>query len=348
MADGRHHRRGRPRARRTTAVLVALAVLAGCAPGDGLLSWDQPSADALALADDLGLTEDGRALFLAHHPALVGQPEVEDACLDAGVDGIQGCYVSGDAPAILLVDRPDELGHDAMLATAAWGLLMAAYERIDTFDRPGVDALVQAGIDALPPDHAVRATLAASPAQDPLTTRAQAFAVLGSTLVDPLDPALEQQYARWLTDRTAVVTRAQTVAAQLEATAAELAVAWADQVATEQANAAARDQLAADRRSLDQARQRYNAAVEEYNAMTPEQRAGSSSSWTLWDGTQIPMQPMGDALAAVRSHLEAAPAQLDARQAALDQADAEASAARVALEARQADLDAVLPTPTTP
>ncbi|HMO10882.1 MAG TPA: hypothetical protein PKB06_05130, partial [Actinotalea sp.] len=268
---------------------------------------------------------------------------VEEECADAlHLENLIGCYRGGDVRSIVVYDVPDERVHDAVLSTVAWGLLMAAWEQVDTFDRAALDLLMQARLDAEPPDSDLAAAVADAAADDPAAARAQAFATVGSRLDEALDPALEAVYARWFSDRVAAVAAGQAPYSLVDATAAELDEAWEAQSALESANAQSRAQLTSDRASLDAAMDRYNEAAAEYNALTPAQRSASTSSWTLWDGTVIPMQPSGDTLAAVREHLVAAPTTFDAREAALAEADAAAAASRADLEAREADLDAML------
>lgn len=329
-------------------VLAVLAVLGlgACGlpgPRGGRAPWDAPKADVVALADDLGLTEAGRRLFLGAGPVLAPAERVEEACAPTphGAAAINGCYVDGDAGAIVIRALPDPRLRDIELGTALWGLLMAGYDHLGTLERPAVDTLVQGVLDALPPDSAVRTDIATRAAEDPAAAAQQAFAIVGGRDTEPLPPDLEAVYARWLTDRAVTAAREDAVYASLAATSAELTLAWDAQVAQESAHAAARAQLESDRQGLDSNRATYTRLADDYNALSPEARATARITWDLGDGMSVDDQPTGDALAAIREHLMALPAQLDARAAELDRADAADATARSALEARTQDAAAL-------
>jgi len=334
-------RQGVHRAAAVPAVALAVALTGtGCGPVLEELDPGPPSAEVLALAEEMAPTDAGREAFLESRPQLVAQEAVDRACLGARGEGWWGCYTNYfDTPRILLYDLPDDRLHGYLVGSATWALLGAAYDSLGDLARAEVDGLVQAEVDALPPDHPVREDVDRATDGDLRSVGWQGFAVLGSSIPTALAPALEARYAEFLTDRVATVGIEQANVDALDALSADLAARWDAQAATEQANVEARSALEADASSLELTRTSYNASVEEYNASSPDQRSRSTARWTLWDGTVVESQPMGDALTAVREHLEWAAADQRARREPLDAADVAAAASREELDAVAADLD---------
>jgi len=281
---------------RAAAAVIAVALTAaGCGAVLEPVDPGPPSAEVLALAEEMAPTDAGREAFLDRHPRLASHEEVDRACLGApGEPGRWGCTTG--ARQFVLYDVPDDRLH-GYLDDVTHG--------------------------------------------DARTAGWQAFAVLGSSLPGALSPALEARYAQFLTDRVATVGIERATADAQETLSIDLAARYAAQATTEQADATARAVLELDAAGLAATRASYNASVEQYNAAAPELRARWTSSWTLWDGTVVETQQTSDTLAAVRDHLELAAQDQQARRAALDAADAAASASRAELDAEAADLEAL-------
>lgn len=154
------------------------------------------------------MTERARRIFLAAGPA------IEDAGTFARNCGVevrpgsageprthtQGCYVAGRIH-LLAPDRPE--GHDLLYVVAAHELLHAVYAELRPAERAAVDAEVLAartGNERL--EERLRAY------DDGPTLVNEMHAILGSEF-DGLSANLEAHYARYFTDRAAVVAARQ-------------------------------------------------------------------------------------------------------------------------------------------
>ncbi|GAA5038629.1 hypothetical protein ACFQRL_01795 [Microbacterium fluvii] len=219
---------GRRTARVLSVVSILLAVvflgtmLVGALPGAArlwvadnvpgsrsLVRIPEPQPEAVAIADELALTDDGRALFYESEPYIADAAEIAQVCSDGqelpGDLYHAGCYLSVDRIYIL---REGDAA--LMLVTAAHELLHAAYARLGDDERARVDALVSLEVQRIAEDDPVHVQIAASAGGDEAAEANEAFAYLGSQVV--LDggfaPQLEEVYARWFTDRAAVAASA--------------------------------------------------------------------------------------------------------------------------------------------
>ncbi|HEX6365157.1 MAG TPA: hypothetical protein VF000_03350 [Agromyces sp.] len=223
-----------------TVVLVGVLTLGGLlvmleltTPGGLIL--DRPDAEIAALADAAFLTEEGREIFFDARPRLRDDDEVSRECDqrafepdDSGGGTTVGCYNGYDVISIL---EPDDARlRPMMVTTAAHELLHAAYARLDAAERDEVDALVAAEILRVPADDAVHAQIAASVGDRSENLANELFAYLGSQVV--LDggfaPELEAYYARYFTDRYALVDVFLAFESTLGGDVVELEDGWAD------------------------------------------------------------------------------------------------------------------------
>jgi hypothetical protein len=94
-----------------------------------------------------------------------------------------------------------------MVTTAAHELLHAAYARLDPAERDEIDALVEAELLRVPAENGVHGQIAASVGDRSENRANELFAYLGSQVVldGGFDPKLETYYARYFTDREALV-----------------------------------------------------------------------------------------------------------------------------------------------
>jgi hypothetical protein len=129
--------------------------------------------------------------------------------------------------------------------------------------------------------------------------------------------------------------------AQLEATSAAIAAGYEALQATESTNAQSRAQYDVDARSVEFYRGEYQTQTAEVAAMPASQRSRLTLSWTWWDGTDLPMAPAEQTLAAAADLLARDDQELLARLQAVVAAETSAAAERARLDALVVDANAL-------
>ncbi|MGC0369511.1 hypothetical protein [Microbacterium sp. SLBN-111] len=351
----RHHSRRR---RRRTAVLVAAAVvgvlvLAGVVVATGAdravfsAFTAQQRARSVspaleAVADRAFLTDDARALL---HD--VGALEANGTVLR------QACAVPGKAPDDIAAGCYSQFGirvyvpadprlADESVTILAHELLHAAFDRFSIEERVRVSALLRAEMDRLAPDDPVRARIEWSVAGREENRTTEMFAHLGSSVMPEggFAPELEQVYARFFTDRAALVAVEARVRHDVEALVAEYAVAEQDLATAEAQTAQERAQLDVDRISFEASRAAYQADADRYNAMDPVVRSQQRGFWQDVGGDSF-TGSLQEVLAARYTWLEERRQDIEARTASVAAREADDAASRTALEAQYADVVAV-------
>lgn len=322
-------------------VLVAvLLVLSGGCAQLGHLVAPKPTPQVVALADQAFLTDEGRRIFYDTHPRVLDGPNFAGKCDHDGA--VIGCFV-GPPGSIFIFEPADPRLAAEMVTTAAHELLHAAYATQSDEEHDTLRPLLEAELARLPADHPVRTEIAGSVGDHPEQRTTELFAYLGSQIAGDggFAPTLETVYARYISDRQALVAVSATLAASLQ-TALDEYTAAADQlVADEGAHAQAKADFEGEVAAVGQFRADYNAAVASYNAHTPEERGSMEMSWGLPDGTQIPMQAESATLAQALVYIKAFDAGRADREAGLAAKAAELTARRATLGAQLADLNAL-------
>jgi hypothetical protein len=223
-----------------TVVLVSVLTFGGLmvmleltTPGG--LFIDRPDAEIAALADEAFLTVEGREIFFDARPRFGDEDELSQACDqrafepdDSEGGATVGCYTGYD---VISIFKPDDARLRPMMVTAAaHELLHAAYARLNPAERDEVDALVEAELVRVPADDGVHGQIAASVGDRHENRANELFAYLGSQVV--LDggfaPELEAYYARYFTDRDALVDVFLAFESTLDGSGVELDTSWAD------------------------------------------------------------------------------------------------------------------------
>jgi hypothetical protein len=223
-----------------TVVLVSLLTFGGLmvmleltTPG-GLI-FDRPDADIAALADEAFFTAEGREIFFDARPRILDEDELSQACDqrafvsdDSDSGRTVGCYTGYD---VISIFKPDDARlRPMMVTTAAHEMLHAVYARLDPAERDDVDALVEAELLRVPADDGVHRQIAASVGDRSENRANELFAYLGSQVVldSGFAPELEAYYARYFTDRDALVDVYLTLESSLDGSGVELENGWAD------------------------------------------------------------------------------------------------------------------------
>lgn len=312
-----------------------------------------PDADVVALADQMFLTAEGRAMFYASQPQLADADEIETECAGAGDTGagdrfIGGCFITTagqhpDAGRIFVFRPADDRLRESMVTVGAHELLHAAYARFGPGQQAQVDALVAEATALMPADDPVHEQIEWSTGDDAGNRASERFAYLGSqvALEAGIPEPLEDIYALSFADRAALVETHRRASAVIDDALAAVDAAWAHVQTLESHNAQARAQLQADRDGYDAAFNTYTADLERFNATPPEEQA----RWevTLRPAGEQPVTMTWEAsLTYRREELERFRGELDARSVALAAAEATASSARAEADALQADAMALV------
>ncbi|HWI32610.1 MAG TPA: hypothetical protein VNT50_14085 [Microbacterium sp.] len=301
-----------------------------------------PAQGVIELADRSFLTKEGRVILYDARTRLVGREEIGDVCpiFEGGANAL-GCFSL--LHGIYIYEPGDTRLADMMVTTLTHEMLHAAYALLAADDLAAVNGMLVAEIARVPADDAIhdRITLAMRGSEAARGT--ETFALLG-TEVHPdggLAPELEAVYARYISDRAALVGVYEAFEPVIQGIVDETQRAIDQLAADESANADGRARWEVDRATHEAERQRYAIDADRYNALPEAERGNWSVSWTTPDGL-ILTQPLGASLATRLAQLEAFRADLDARAAALTEAEAELSARRSHVEAQLADTNALL------
>jgi hypothetical protein len=197
----------------TILAVVSAGLLALTALPSNPLSWlthYSMSAELGAVADRIGFTDEGLAIFTSTEPELLTDAPFREACdddedSDDGEGSTVGCYYGiGDTGRIAIFQPSDPRLADQVAVTVAHEFLHAAYERIAPADRERLDELLDARWAELPENDPMRQTLELSVGENTDAQGTEEFAYLGSELADA-GPELETYYAPYFRDRQAVV-----------------------------------------------------------------------------------------------------------------------------------------------
>lgn len=248
----------------------------------------QPSpAEIVAIADETGMSDEGRLIFLASTPAIEGAEQFNDDCRVES-EGTLGCF---DGARIYIFEVTDPRLQGTIEVTAAHEMLHAAYLRLQPGERAEVDSLVQDAVAALPEDDPV---FDAMELYDESQWPDEWHSRLGTEFGD-LPAALEAHYARYFDDRSLVL--------ELEAASTALLDELEAQLDDLQARIdALDDEITARTAAYDSALAAYSDDVDAFNARAD---AGEFDSQAQFD--------------AERAALVARQQELDAEQQALNE-----------------------------
>lgn len=313
-----------------------------------------PAPQVEALAAEMHLTDEGRDLLYVSEPELLGLEEFVGRCDrdDTGAAGATGtavgCYHSADGiragGRIVIYTPADERLRGFVVSTAAHELLHAAWTDLTAAERTTATPLLESALRQVPADDDLRTQLEGSVAGNPDARATELFAYLGTQVYPEggLDPTLEDLYARYITDRAALVAVHAAFTQQISdmTTAVTNAQQALAQRQYDQANGVA--QLQADEANLAQ----YRGTIEQEEArlagMSASQRSRALLAWTWRDGTPLPEAPAADLLRKARELLARDEADLAARRAQLDAAAAEVAAEEQRVAAQRAELEELL------
>lgn len=323
---------------------TSLVDAAGPVAAPPFLPFARPSDEVVALADAAHLTPEGRDIFYATRPDVLGAAEFAGRCDRPSWTGPEesqavGCYHSGADR--IVIYRPDDVRLSGYtVETAAHELLHAAWERLDRGTRSALVPALEAAVATVPADDDLHVQLAGSVGDDPALRPTEMFAYVGTQVWRDggLDPALESAYARFVEDRAALVAVHAGWVGVLETMRADVQAASQALVDAEGRTAFDRAQLDVDTASVARYRAEYAAQVAELDAMSASELRRLQLSWVWWDGTDLPMAPAETTLNQAAALLARDEAALADRSTALAAAEQAAATERARVDALVADL----------
>lgn len=328
--------------------------------------YEDPSADVVALADEAHMSERGRELFYRARPEILDAAEFAGRCDDtagllpaarlasgaeaAGVphaatagEGAPGdvravgCYTPGS---IVVFAPSDPRLRPATVRTAAHEMLHAAWDSLGRDEQAELTTLLERQVAAIDPADPIRDQIASSVGDHTAHRPTELFAYVGTQVWQDggLAPRLEEVYARFVTDRAALVAGSAATDHLLDQMRADVeasARALADQRGT---TAQQRARYEAQAEAVASYREQHDAYAIQVAEMPQEQRLSTWMSMTWWDGTELPSAPIEETLAAAGRLLERDTAALAELQAALAAAEAAAEAEQQRVDAAVLDL----------
>ncbi|MBC7292445.1 MAG: hypothetical protein H5T83_14065 [Actinotalea sp.] len=315
-------------------------------PPSGTVSPDpvpSPSAEVAALAEEAFLSEEGRELFFRAEPEILAAAEFVGRCDGPTLrvrTGAVGCFTGSR---IIVYAPADARLRGFVVETVAHETLHAAWEVLDRGVQQELTALLEAELAQVPADRTIHEQLAASVGERPQSRPTELFAYVGTQVWRDggLAAPLEEAYARFVTDRAALVAVHTGWRGMLDAMRADAEAAQNALLDRRTAHAQRRAQHAADTAAVASYRQAYEAKAAEVAAMPPQEQERLQLSWTWWDGTDLPMAPAADTLGAAARLLARDDDALAGRSAELADEEAALAAEQDRVDALVADFRAL-------
>ena len=244
-----------------------------------------PTASVKQVADEAGLTEDARFTFYATRPAVESSDAFNQHCQRREANSpILGCYA---ANRIYIYDVADERLTGIKAVTAAHELLHAEFERLSDSEKRRIQGLLQKVYEQ-GTNEKLEDRMAYYEKTEPGQSLNELHSIIG-TEFESVGPELEQYYARFFTDRSALVRLHNQVESQFETLSeeADQLVAQIERLATA---------INADTKTYNESIAALNDDVDAFNA-----RASESGGFT----TQSEFQAARRALLAKSNQLNA-------------------------------------------
>jgi hypothetical protein len=299
---------------------------------------EAPSVEVAALADEAFLSDEGRALFYRARPELLGAGDFAGRCdvgtaLRVRTDAV-GCFTGSR---IIVYVPADARLRGFVVETVAHETLHAAWEVLAPDVRRELTTLLEAELAGVPADRPLHEQLAGSVGDRPENRPTELFAYIGTQVWRDggLAPRLEEVYARFVTDRAALVAVHTGWRGMVDTMRSDVEAAQRALAERRHAHARLRAQHDAETAAVTQYRQAYEQQVAEVTAMPAEEQDRLQLSWTWWDGTDLPMAPAQQTLATAAQLLTRDDDVLASRAAAL-------AADESALVGEQARVDALV------
>lgn len=177
-----------------------------------------PPADVAAVEASIKLTPGAQRTFRATRPAIESSSDFNKHCKSTErTAAILGCYYRDR---IYLFDIKNEELADAKEVTAAHELLHAQYDRLNIFEKPQVNAMIQRQYQKIKDNPDIAKAMEYYKSAEPGAEIDELHSIIGTTITQ-LDPELERYYERYFTDRASIVAKNQAYNAVFERVTAE-------------------------------------------------------------------------------------------------------------------------------
>jgi hypothetical protein len=160
-----------------------------------------PPAEVTKLADATTMDAKARRLFYVYRPQLEDKSSFNQHCTHTEQTIVLGCYVEHQG--IYLYNISDQRLDGVVEVTAAHEMLHAAYDRLSDKERNRIDGLTAQVASSLT-DERLKSTIENYRKKDPSVVPNELHSILATEVRD-LPPALETYYARYFTNRKAIV-----------------------------------------------------------------------------------------------------------------------------------------------
>lgn len=277
-----------------TSLVMLLVILAGLIFGithlQALDDWWKlrgytPPAAIVSLADQDTMNSYTRHAFYVNHPQLLSTVSAfRQACPDSEQTIVLGCYHPGQN-GIYIYNVQDPALHGVQQVTAAHEVLHSVYARLSSSDRQQLDNELESYYKNDLHDSRVLAEVKLYQQTEPNDVYDEMSCTFGTEIAN-LPPALEAYYAKYFTNRQAVVAFEQSYEGEftkreniINADDAQLA-AMKQQIDSEESSLTNQlNQIEADRARLDQLSSSnqinaYNAGVDSFNAEVDAYNSG--------------------------------------------------------------------------
>lgn len=163
----------------------------------------QPTADIESIAQRSGFTDSGKFMFYVTRPEVQSGDEFNTHC-DRKEQGtaILGCYVNDR---IYLFDVTDERLDGIKEVTAVHEMLHAVYQRMSDDEKARVNKLIEVEYEAMRADPDLTERMAFYARTEPGERDNELHSIIGTEL-QTINPELEKHYAKYISNRSKIVT----------------------------------------------------------------------------------------------------------------------------------------------
>lgn len=173
-----------------------------------------PTSQIASIRNSLQLTDEGGNLLYASEPKVESGQAFNNACESTErSQAILGCY---NMRKIYLFDITNDQLAGAKEVTAAHEMLHAAYERLNIFERPKVDQMLDEQYQKIKDKPELSKIVAYYQKEEPDAVGNELHSILG-TIESNLSPELEEYYSRYFINRSAIVAMNEKYSAVFEA-----------------------------------------------------------------------------------------------------------------------------------
>ena len=163
----------------------------------------QPTAEIQSISQRSGFTDNGKFMFYVTRPEVQSGDDFNSNC-DRKEQGtaILGCYVNDR---IYLFDVTDERLDGIKEVTAVHEMLHAVYQRMSDDEKSRINKLIEVEYEAMKADPELAERMAFYARTEPGERDNELHSIIGTEL-QAISPELEKHYAKYISNRSKIVT----------------------------------------------------------------------------------------------------------------------------------------------